>query len=472
MFLRIGIMLICALFLGACQPKPGAPSNPGMVQRDLPAINQEGKLRALVAYSATSYFLYRGQPMGYEYELLERLAEELGLVLEIKVASDLDDMLEELNTGQVDLVAHGLAVTSERKNKVAFTDYLYLTKQVLVQKKPKNWRELTYEEIGNSLVQDPVHLIGDTVSVRRNSSYLERLEHLSREIGGEIVIDTLTGNLSTDEIIRMVEDEKIKYTVADRNLARINASYFPSLDVSVPVSFSQRIAWAVRPGSLALLGAVNSWLDKEKKGPDYYVIYNKYFKNQTTFRKRAQSDYYSLNKSGISEFDHLIKRYATSLGWDWRLLASLVYQESKFDPDAESWTGARGLMQMLPSTAEELGVENLEDPEAVLAGGTRYLKQIYNQFGQVPDSIQRVKLTIASYNCGYEHVRDAQSLALLRGLDAHCWDNNVDQMILALSYPKNYNLEVVSHGYVRGMEPFNYVNQIFDRFAQYASIIN
>jgi len=464
-------MLFCAFLIGTCQPKPNVPAKQATEQRDLPEIKQEGKLRALIAYSATSYFLYRGRPMGYEYELLERLANGLGLELELKVASDLDNMLEELTSGKVDLVAHGLAITSERKSRVAFSDYLYLTKQVLVQKKPENWRQLTFEEIGNSLIQDPVQLIGDTVSVRKNSSYLERLGNLSREIGGDIVIDTLTGNLSTDEIIRMVEEEKIKYTVADRNLARINASYFPSLDVSVPVSFSQRIAWAVRPGSVALLDAINNWLEQEKKGVDYYVIYNKYFKNQTTFKKRAQSDYYSLNKSGISKYDQLIKRYANSLGWDWRLLASLIYQESKFDPEAESWTGARGLMQMLPSTAEELGVENLDDPEAVLAGGTRYLKQIYRQFGQVPDSIQRVKLTLASYNCGYEHVRDAQHLAVLRGLDAQCWDNNVDQMILSLSYPKNYNLEVVSHGYVRGLEPFNYVNQIFDRYAKYESVI-
>jgi membrane-bound lytic murein transglycosylase F len=90
----------------------------------------------------------------------------------------------------------------------------------------------------------------------------------------------------------------------------------------------------------------------------------------------------------------------------------------------------------------------------------------------VPDSIQRIKLTIASYNCGYEHVRDAQSLAVLKGLDAHCWDNNVDQMILALSYPKNYTLDIVSHGYVRGLEPYNYVAQVFDRYRQYASFID
>ena len=476
MVLRLISCLLLLVVANSCLlsgSEPGREASiPERPSRDLDQIREDGKLRALIAYSATSYFLYKGQTMGYEYELLRRLANHLELELEIRVARDLDQMLEILQKGQVDIVAHGLAITQERKKEVAFADYLYLTKQVLVQRKPANWRSLTRDQTLDQLVQDPVQLIGDTVSVRKNSSYLKRLENLSREIGGSIIIDTLEGNLSTDEIIKQVVDKKIKYTVADRNLARINASNYPILDISVPVSFSQRIAWALPKGADKLLEATNDWIASEKRQTDFYVIYNKYFKNSRSFNRRIKSEFYSLNKDQISAYDTLIKKEARELGWDWRLLASLVYQESRFNPEATSWTGAQGLMQLMPATATELGVVDRTDPVQSIDGGTKYLSQLVEAFATVPDSIQRIKFALASYNCGYNHVKDAQKLAAVKGLNEHCWDGNVDSMILALSYPKNYYHEVVEHGYVRGVEPYRYVNQIFDRYQHYTALLD
>ena len=381
-------------------------------------------------------------------------------------------MLAILQSGEVDLVAHGLAITEERKEQAAFTDYLYLTKQVLVQRKPLNWRKMTLDDIRETLVTDPVELIGDTVSVRRNSSYHERLENLSREIGGGIHIDTLDGNLSTDEIIKMVVDQKIQRTVADRNLARINASSYPILDVSVPVSFSQRIGWAIRKNAPQLQDAVNQWIQEEKKSPDFNYLYKKYFENRRSFNRRVHSEFFSLTEGRISPYDSLIRNAARQLDWDWRLLASQVYQESRFYPSATAWTGAHGLMQLMPATAEELGVDNPDDPAENLNGGVRYLKQLGRAFENIPDSLARIKFTLAAYNCGLGHVQDARRLATQNGLDPDCWDKNVDQMILALSYPKNYHQEVVEYGYLRGVEPYRYVKQIMERYRQYAAVLD
>jgi len=443
-----------------------------LTKRDLPEIKVDGKLRALIAYSATSYFLYRGQPMGYEYELLRRLADDLGVELELHVSRDLDEMLNELKKGNVDIVAHGLAITAERKKEVAFAEYLYITEQVLVQRKPDGWRRMTLDQIREAMVSDPIELIGDTISVRKNSSYFRRIKNLSREIGGEIIIDTLTGNYATDEIIKMVAEGDIKFTLADKNLASINASYYPNLDVEVPLSFSQRIAWALRPQSKKLLQATNSWIEREKKQNDYYVIYNKYFKNKRNFKRRVNSPFYSLNQKQISRYDPIIKENSKLLGWDWRLLASLIYQESRFDPNAESWSGAKGLMQLMPGTAEELGVTETADAGEVIRAGSKYLRQLYRNFSHITDSVQRIKFTMASYNCGYSHVLDAQSLAQVKGLKDTIWDDHVEKMILALSFPQNYNHEVVKFGYVRGMEPFQYVEQIFQRYDHYRKFID
>ena len=472
--LTIIALIITAFFYG-CATSSGekeVEKHPAPISRDLAAIQKDGTLSALLSYSSTSYFIYRGQPMGFEYELLERLAEHLELELDLVLVNDMDSVFRDINNGKADMIAHGLTITKDRKQKVNFTDYLYLTSQVLVQKKPDNWRTMGWADLQRHLIHDAIDLIGDTVSVRENSSYIKRLENLSKEIGEAIHIDTLPGTLSTEEIIKMVADGEIKYTVADKNLAHVSAVYYPILDVSVPLSFSQRIAWAVRKNAPELLDAINQWIAKEKKEVDYYVIYNRYFKNKRDFKRRIKSEYMSLNSNQISKFDGLIKKYAAKLGWDWRLVSSVIYQESRFKPNTKSWAGAIGLMQIMPRTARELGVKNPKNPEQNIKAGTKYLKQLYNNFDEITDSVERIKFTLASYNCGYYHVKDAQYLARQEDLDHHIWDDNVEKMIIALSYPSNYNKPGVHYGYVRGIEPATYVEQIFEHYEHYTKFID
>ena len=441
------------------------------VDRDLKDIREEGVLRALINYNSTSYFIYRGEPMGFEYELLTQLADHLGVRLELVISTNLDNEFEVLNRGDVDIIAHGMTVTNERKWEVDFTEYLYLTRQVLVQKKPDSYASMKYGELQRALIHDPIELINDTVSIRRNSAYSERMRSLSNEIGGTIFIDTLDSRLSTDEIIKLVLEGKIKYTIADENIAKINAAYHPILKVDVPVSFSQRKAWVTRKKSVELRKAVNDWILSERKRTDYNVTYNKYFKSARNFTSRAKSDFYSLENRQISKYDPLIKKYAGQIGWDWRLLASQIYQESRFDPHARSWAGAEGLMQVMPRTAKSYGATNLKNPTQNIRTGTQYLQWLSERFVNVSDSLTRVKFILAAYNCGYGHMQDAQRLATQKGLDPNRWDGHVDQMILALSEPKNFNKPIIEHGYVRGEEPVNYVIEILERYELYKQYI-
>ncbi|MFO7791142.1 MAG: transglycosylase SLT domain-containing protein [Bacteroidota bacterium] len=477
LLLFVKMLIGITILFSACQnggddkKKKTGEGDKAPVKRDLEDIKEDGKLIALTTYSNTSYFLYRGQAMGFEYELLNRFADHLDLELDIRVSNNIDSLLPQIRNGEADILAHGMTVTSDRKERVKFTDYLFLTHQVLVQKKPDNWRNMHWSEIEKSLIHDAIELIGDTISIRKNSSYFKRIQNLSKEIGGIIHIDTLPGDLSTDEIIQMVAKGKIKYTVADNNIASIMSSYYPILNIDVPVSFSQRISWAVPPGSDDLLAECNQWLDEIKDEVDYYVIFNKYFKNRSRFKARIESEFYSLNNNKISKYDELIKSHANPIGWDWRLIASQVYQESQFDPHARSWAGARGLMQLMPATARELGVINIFNPEENVRGGTKYLKQLHKRFDEIEDSVQRIKFTMASYNCGYGHVLDAQALALLEGYKYDIWDGNVEEMILKLSNPRHYNKPMIKYGYVRGMEPYLYIDHIFKRYEHYKQFI-
>jgi membrane-bound lytic murein transglycosylase F len=446
-------------------------AKPYKVSKDLEAIKEDGVLHAITIYNSTSYFLYKGVPMGFEYELLSRLAKNLGLKLKITIAEDIDDLFDMLNNGKGDLIAYGLTITEPRKKMVSFTENHYVTHQALVQRMPDNWRSLPGYKIDKQLISNTLELSNDTVWVRENSSYAERIKNLENEIGADIPIAHINGNVTTDEIIKMVVDGEIERTVADHNIAAINKTYYPILNIDTRVSFSQRIAWAVRQNSPQLLKAINKWIEKEKKSDDYYVIYNKYFKNTRSNKSRIKSDFYSKNSNKISKYDDIIKANASEIGWDWRFLSSQIYQESRFDPKAESWAGATGLIQLMPATAKEVGVSNNYNPEQNIRGGVKYLDRMRDNFEAVEDSIQKVKFTLAAFNCGAGHVYDAMRLAEKHGKNPNIWDENVEEYILKLKDKEYYLDDVVRHGFVRGREPYNYVRDIFLRYEHYKKFI-
>lgn len=438
-----------------------------IVDYDLNDIIEAGVLKVITTYSPTGYFLYKGETMGFEYEMFKRLADHLGVSLEIVLAKNVDSVIPMLNRGQGDIIALGYTITSDRKEEVNFTDPYLITHQSLIQKKPDNWRKMTLDNIKKSLATDVVDLIHDTVSVRMNSSYYKRLKELSNELGDSIYIHLLPGETSDEEIIKMVSEGEIKYSIIDDHKASIHKTYFSNIDTDTPVSLSQRIAWAVRKTSPDLLKMINEALRYIKKKPDYNIIYDKYFENRRQFHKRLDSEYYTGETGKFSKYDAMVKKYAADLGWDWILVKSLIYQESMFNSNNKSWVGASGLMQLMPATAKEMGVSDINDPEQNIKAGSAYLKRMYSYWDQIPDSIQRIKFAMASYNCGYGHVKDAQKLAIKYEKDSLNWDDGVDYYVRNLSKPKYFNDPVVQYGYARGYEPYEYVKDIFERYKNY-----
>jgi membrane-bound lytic murein transglycosylase F len=439
---------------------------------DLPQIEKRGKIIALTAYNAYSYFIYKGRPMGFEYELANLFAEQHGLKVDFKVVNSIDGMFDKLNSGEGDFIAFNLTVTKERKEKVAFTHHHNITHQVLVQRRPENWRSMMRHQIEDQLIRNPLELDGKTIHVIQSSSYLERLANLEEEIGGHFNIVVHEGDTTTDDLIELVAEGEIDYTIADENLALLNQAYYSNLDVGTSVSLPQKIAWAVRKNSPALLDSINSWIDRMRKNVDYYTIYQRYYENRSAYRRRLKSEFFSNTGGKISEYDDLLKEYSKKLDWDWRIIASLIYQESQFDPSARSWAGAIGLMQLLPTTAEQYGVIDLEDPHQNLKAGFNYLLWLDDFWEEkIPEKTERIKFVLASYNIGLGHIMDARKLAGKYGADQNTWFGNVETYLLKKSQKKYYTDEVVRNGYSSGKETVKYVEEILDRYDHYKKFI-
>jgi membrane-bound lytic murein transglycosylase F len=459
------VLLLCFSCVETQQTKFSAVPE---VRIDLEEIKKRGYLNALVDNNSISYFIYKGQSMGYEYELLNMLAKRLGVALKITITTGVERAIDQLNKGEGDLLAFPLTITKDRKEFVSFTNPHFLSYQVLVQRKPENWRKMGVDEINDQLLREPVDLIGKEVYVLPGTSSEKRLVNLSDEIGGDILIRKDTSIAESESLIRKVAMGEIDYTVTDHMIANVNASYYPNLDVSVPLSVSQQIAWATRKNSPELLAFINEWLGKIKKEATFMVIYNRYYKNPRISLLRMKSDYSSLGGNKLSPYDTLIKQGAEKLGWDWRLLASLVYQESHFSPTGESWAGARGLMQLMPGTARRFGAANLDDPTQSLNAGVGYLKYLDVYWAKlVPDPGERVKFILASYNAGLSHIVDARKLAAKYGKDPAQWTDHVETFLLKKSDPKFYRDPLVTAGYCKCEEPVNYVNDILERFNEY-----
>lgn len=435
---------------------------------DFEKIKERGSLIALVDNSSTGYFIYRGRPMGYEYDLLDRLAKDLGVTLKIKLTANIEEAFAMLNSGDADIMAYHLTVTKERSRRVAFTDAHTQVRQVLIQRKPDNWRKLKVHEIENALIRNPLELVGKEVYSRKGSSYSARLQNLSEEIGGDIIIIEQAGQTDTEMLIKRVADGDIDYCVADEDVGMINATYYPNIDAKTPISFPQNIAWAVRNNAPALRDTVDHWLGQIKATPDFNVIYNRYFKYRKSQNLRAHSIYSSVKGLGISPYDDMIKKGAEQLGLDWMLLASLVYQESKFDPKVESWAGAKGFMQLTNESIERYKVEDPFDAEQNFWGGINFLRYLSEFWAErVSDDNERLKFILASYNVGQGHVLDAVKLARKYDRDEAVWDDNVAHFIIQKMKPEFYNDPEVQFGYCRGHEPVNYVSQILNRYDQY-----
>lgn len=394
--------------------------------------------------------------MGYEYELLRDLAKRLKVQLHLVLVSDIDNAFEYLADGQVDIIAMNLAENAERSKKTSFTRPLGKMNTVLVGMESSG-KINAWDELGT-----------DSIHVRDGAVYKSQLHAIKDSLSLPFQIVPTADHEET--LIDQVVDGKIKWTVADQNIAQVNATYYDGLDISWKVQKKGDVAWVVRDNSTKLLGELDIWL-KEKEKKFIPNLYAKYFLNSKNSYFRSNSPFSSLAGSQISEYDDIIQDGAEQLGWDWRLLASLVFKESRFDTVAVSYAGAKGLLQLMPVTLERFGVTNPNDPQESLMGGVKYL-QYLDKFWmeRVPDTSERLKFVLASYNIGHGHVEDAWRLTLKYGKNTQTW-TTVSKFLELKSNPDYYLDPMVKSGYAKGQLAVNYVSDVLSIFDSYKALV-
>jgi membrane-bound lytic murein transglycosylase F len=430
---------------------------------DLDELRDRGKIVAVTDFNSINYFLYKGRPMGFHYELLKSFSDFAGINLEIIVENDIKKSIAMLNSGKADILAIDLARTPGREEMISFTDPVSKTRQVLVQRKPNRWTKMSPVEINKYLITDKSELKGKTIYVQSGSSAVSCLKEINDLYGSNIMIV---------EVPYEIARRDIDYVVCDENIAQVNSGYYPLLDVTFPVGDTKDLSWGVRKlNSGKLMSVLNIWLSTFTKANDYALLYAKYFKNSWS-AYRVKSDYFTLNTGKVSQWDGFIKSFSDTIDWDWRLLASLIYQESRFKPNVTSFAGAYGLMQVMPGTAKRLGIDIKSSPENNIKAGVFYIKFLQDFFSdRIPDESERLKFILGAYNAGQGNVLDAMKLAEKHGKNPYIWDDNVAYYLLKKTDPAYYKDPVVQFGYCRGYESVNFVSEILERYSEYKHII-
>jgi membrane-bound lytic murein transglycosylase F len=413
---------------------------PSLLER----VKQDGELVVYTRNSPTTYYEGPDAPAGLEYDMAKMFADELGVKLTMIIPETLGDIMEGVRDGTAHFAAAGLTVTEERKKHFRFGPaYQEVTEQLVYHAdhpKPKNLSSL-----GDGILE-----------VVAGSSHEERLKYLKN------VIRDLSWRSASDQesedLMQLVADEFIDYTIADSNEIALNKPFFLRLRVAFDISEPQPLAW----------------LFPKDKDNSLYKEAVKFFKKikengeLTRMIERAYGHVDNLNYVGtivfrrhiaqrLPAYESMFRKYAREYGLDWRLLVAIGYQESLLNADAQSPSGVRGLMMLTRKTSKDLGVENRLDPESSIKGGARYFAQLHTRIPKEIREPDKTWMALAAYNVGFYHVMDARIITEKRGLDPDKWID-VKTSLPLLAQRKWY--KDTKFGYARGWEPVRYVENI------------
>jgi membrane-bound lytic murein transglycosylase F len=388
-------------------------------REDFPSIQRRKLLRLVTFQSPVNYFYDRGRFKGFEYELVKRFAEKHGMRLDVVIADSYDAMREMLNKGMGDIIA------------ASVPEGRYAQMADVKTTRPYNYASPVLVGRNIETIIDARALSGRTVLLASESPYRATLQRL-REQGIDLNIMVADTDINTETLLFRVGQGIYDLTVIGSHELNVELSRQLNLKAHFSLSDPQPLVWAVRQANPRLLDELNEFIEVEYRKGFYNVIYSRYI-DKPGLRRADSSLIAQLDQ--LSPYDEIVHKYADRYSFDWRLIVAQMYQESRFNPMAVSDAGAEGLMQLLPATAAMIGIQNLNDPDTSIHGGVRYLDYLRGQFEDSLPLEDRTWFTLASYNAGYNRVRQARELAERMNLDSSRWFNNVEIAMLRLARP-------------------------------------
>lgn len=408
------------------------------------SVRETGQLRVLTIPGPTTYYRTADGHAGFEYELLQAFARQLGVTLKIERTDSIASIFPRLMRGDAHLAAAALNMTASHRKLVRFSEpYQSITTEVVYRR-------------GDAQPEGFADLVGRDITVPAGSSYAQLLNVKKTEYPDLAWRET--SDATVEDLLVEVWAGNTSITFAPSNLLAIVRQHHPDLEIGFTLEATGKLAWAFRPDSDdSLINAANRFIDAmrdsgklERLVERYYGAVTRFdYVNVKTFRRRI--------KSVLPRFESLFREAAAEYQLDWRLLAAQSYQESYWQPGAVSPTGVEGLMQLTRATAEFMEVEDRTDPRQSVFGGARYLRNLYDRIDETVTEPDRTWFTLTAYNMGLGHLLDARDIARRLDKDPDLW-TSIKATLPLLSDPEWYSK--VEYGQAPGRQAVAYVTRI------------
>ncbi len=424
----------CLTVVSTCSPRTSVVEE----------IRASGTLKVATVNSPTTYYVGPdGEPTGFEYDLVSKLAQQIGAKLELVLASTPPEALQMVLSGKAQMAAAGIGVTLERSSDIRFGTPLQDVVPLLIYRK------------GTAKPKSMADLNG-TLAVVDGGIHAQRL----RELRGTEFPNLLWQEIpevESEELLFRVSNGDLDYTIANSDLVAINQRYYPNLRVAFQVADSQPLAWAFpanRDGSLYQLA--NEYI-AQLEASELSRLRDRYFGHIEQVDSYGALTLANHVESRLPRYRAQFEKVAEQVGLDWRLLAAIGYQESHWDPSATSPTGVRGIMQLTNATASLMKIDNRDDPAQSIRGGAHYFRMLLDQLPAEVQEPDRTWLALAAYNIGYGHLLDARALVRQQGGDPDRWLDIREQLPL-LTQSRWHSK--TKYGYARGHEAVTYVGNV------------
>ncbi|QIQ22210.1 membrane-bound lytic murein transglycosylase MltF [Zophobihabitans entericus] len=401
-----------------------------------------GMLRTLTPF----YINYRSpnKMSGFDHALLTLFANSLNVKLKVTLADTMPELLEKMENGELDIIAEEVQGYSEYSDKfLASQPYHSISQQVVYRKgstKPYSFEELT----------------NGTLAVSEKSLQNVILDDLKNDYP-DLTWDC-SPTLNQEELLKLVFDQEIDYTIADSYTVLLMQRIYPALTVAFTAVQEQPLHWYfLQNNDKSLLEQANRFIHSSRESGTIKRLELRYFGYMNSFDYVDTRTFIRAIQHTLPDYQPLFEKYAQENNLDWRLLAAMAYQESHWNPKAISSTGVRGMMMLTQSTAQSLNVTNRLDAEQSIRGGTQYLRQLINRLPKSIPEDERVWFALAAYNMGYAHLLDARRLATRLGKNPDSWID-VKQMLPLLTEEEYYT--TLKYGAARGYQAVHFVNSI------------